>query len=40
VMRSTVLTGCPDFQVEMKRINDTRLEGALGNGWKVQMTRQ
>ena len=40
VMRSTVLTGCPDFQVQMKRINDTRLEGALGNGWKAQMTRQ
>ena len=40
VMRSTVLAGCPDFQVQMKRVDDTRLEGALGNGWKAQMTRQ
>ena len=40
VMRSKVLTGCPDFTVTMNRVDDNNLQGALANGWKVQMTRQ
>lgn len=40
VMRSKVMTGCPDFQVPLKRVDDARFEGALSNGFKVQLTRQ
>jgi hypothetical protein len=40
VMRSQVLAGCPDFSVTMNRVDDNNLQGAMGNGWKVQMTRQ
>lgn len=40
VMRSKVLSGCPDFTVTMNRVDDNNLQGAMNNGWKVQMTRQ
>ncbi|MBX3589289.1 MAG: hypothetical protein KF755_00150 [Burkholderiaceae bacterium] len=40
VIRSKVLAGCPDFSVTMNRVDDNNLQGAMGNGWKVQMTRQ
>lgn len=40
VMRSQVLAGCPDFTISMNRVDDNNLEGAMHNGWKVQMTRQ
>lgn len=40
VMRSQALAGCPDFTVSMNRVDDNNLEGAMHNGWKVQMTRQ
>lgn len=39
VMRSKVLSGCPDFTLTMKRVGDGRLEGAMRNGWTVRMTR-
>ena len=40
VMRSQALAGCPDFTVTMNRVDDNSLQGAINNGWKVQMTRQ
>lgn len=39
VMRSQVLSGCPDFTVTMKRVDEGRLEGVMRNGWTVRMTR-
>lgn len=40
VMRSKVMTGCPDFRVPLKRVDDKNLEGVLVNGFQVKLTRQ
>lgn len=37
---SRVLTGCEDFVVQMKRIDDKSFEGALADGRKLLLVRQ